>query len=180
VPDGSRPGPTASAEDCLLIDREVRCSLREIAAIKVVVPRAAAAAVDWSMQVHGVPESDQTHQLPQMSPTCGRSASLTARRCSLAARSDATRRGCVCVPDHPTLETEEACACSTSSNNGPRGAVAVLTLNRPEALNATNSDLHSAIRRIWDSLASDGQLRVCDHGAGRAFSAGGDLPLLQT
>lgn len=60
------------------------------------------------------------------------------------------------------------------------GPVAVVTLNRPEALNAASADLHHAITHVWAGLAADGRLRSAVlTGAGKAFSAGGDLNLLQ-
>jgi enoyl-CoA hydratase len=56
----------------------------------------------------------------------------------------------------------------------------VVTLNRPEALNAANEDLHGAISAVWSDLASDPGCRaVVLTGAGKAFSAGGDLDLLE-
>jgi enoyl-CoA hydratase len=57
-----------------------------------------------------------------------------------------------------------------------RGAVRVVTLNRPEALNATSEALHVALVEVWGHLAADAQARaVVLTGAGRAFSAGGDF-----
>ena len=56
------------------------------------------------------------------------------------------------------------------------GAVRVATLNRPDALNATNEALHGALSRVWRELADDpGAHAVVLTGAGRAFSAGGDF-----
>jgi enoyl-CoA hydratase len=60
------------------------------------------------------------------------------------------------------------------------GPVAVVTLNRPEALNAASADLHHAVTHVWAELAADSRLRSAVlTGAGQAFSAGGDLTLLQ-
>ncbi len=60
------------------------------------------------------------------------------------------------------------------------GSVALVTLNRPAALNAADAELHGAITRIWAKLEPEPGLRaVVLTGAGKAFSAGGDLPLLQ-
>ena len=60
------------------------------------------------------------------------------------------------------------------------GPVRVVTLNRPDALNAANDALHGAIARIWRELDADDDVRVIVlTGAGNAFSAGGDLHLLQ-
>jgi enoyl-CoA hydratase len=56
------------------------------------------------------------------------------------------------------------------------GAVRVVTLNRPEALNATNEALHVALQSVWQHLANDLDARaVVLTGAGRAFSSGGDF-----
>jgi enoyl-CoA hydratase len=60
------------------------------------------------------------------------------------------------------------------------GSVAVVTLNRPDTLNAASPELHHAITHVWAGLAADGRLRSAVlTGAGKAFSAGGDLTLLQ-
>ncbi|MFI7194208.1 enoyl-CoA hydratase/isomerase family protein [Nocardia nova] len=57
-----------------------------------------------------------------------------------------------------------------------RGAVRIVTLNRPEALNAANEKLHDAVVGVWRHIAADPQARaVVLTGAGRAFSAGGDF-----
>jgi enoyl-CoA hydratase len=56
------------------------------------------------------------------------------------------------------------------------GAVRVITLNRPESLNAVSGSLHEALEHVWAHIASDPEARaVVITGAGRAFSAGGDL-----
>lgn len=58
--------------------------------------------------------------------------------------------------------------------------VAILTLNRPESLNATNEELHGRLATIWAEVAAADSLRAAVlTGAGDAFSAGGDLNLLQ-
>src|SRR5579862_8852460 len=60
------------------------------------------------------------------------------------------------------------------------GAVRIVTLNRPDALNAANEALHGEIARIWRELGADDDVRaIVLTGAGTAFSAGGDLHLLQ-
>ena len=57
-----------------------------------------------------------------------------------------------------------------------RGAVRIVTLNRPEHLNATNEALHGALIKVWRHLAEDLDARaVVLTGAGKAFSAGGDF-----
>jgi 2-(1,2-epoxy-1,2-dihydrophenyl)acetyl-CoA isomerase len=57
-----------------------------------------------------------------------------------------------------------------------RGAVLLLTMNRPEALNAMTPSLTDEMRRIVEEAAGDGEIRaLVVTGAGRAFSAGGDV-----
>jgi enoyl-CoA hydratase/carnithine racemase len=56
------------------------------------------------------------------------------------------------------------------------GVVAALTLNRPESLNAMNPELIGELRTAANWLADRSGLRaVILTGAGRAFSAGGDI-----
>lgn len=56
------------------------------------------------------------------------------------------------------------------------GAVRLLRLNRPEALNALTAGLLGQLRQALESAAADPQTRaVLLTGAGRAFSAGQDL-----
>ena len=60
-----------------------------------------------------------------------------------------------------------------------RGPIRILTLNRPEAFNATNPALHGRLARIWPELAADPSVAaIVITGAGKAFSGGGDLDLL--
>lgn len=60
-----------------------------------------------------------------------------------------------------------------------RGAIALITLNRPEALNAVNGALSTAVGEALEELAKDDDLRVgVITGAGRAFCAGADLKAL--
>ena len=57
-----------------------------------------------------------------------------------------------------------------------RGPVAWATLNRPEVLNATNVAMMQGLLDAVERTASDDQVRVLVvTGAGRAFSAGGDI-----
>jgi enoyl-CoA hydratase len=57
-----------------------------------------------------------------------------------------------------------------------RGAVALITLRRPEQLNALNAELVSGLRDQIDRIAADEALRsVVVTGAGKAFSAGADI-----
>lgn len=59
------------------------------------------------------------------------------------------------------------------------GAVRVVTLNRPHALNAVDAALHGKLARIWRELDADPDVRaIVLTGSGDAFSAGGDLRLL--
>ncbi|MGB3045507.1 MAG: enoyl-CoA hydratase/isomerase family protein [Xanthobacteraceae bacterium] len=55
--------------------------------------------------------------------------------------------------------------------------VLLMTLNRPEVMNATNARLHWELTKIWGVMNHDPKVRVIVvTGAGdRAFSAGGDL-----
>lgn len=56
------------------------------------------------------------------------------------------------------------------------GSVAILTLDRPDALNAFDEDLTSALSIALIDASQDGAVRcVVITGAGRAFSAGQDL-----
>ncbi|MFX0577093.1 crotonase/enoyl-CoA hydratase family protein [Nocardia nepalensis] len=57
-----------------------------------------------------------------------------------------------------------------------QGPIAIITLNRPEAMNAVNAELSIAVGAALDELAADRELRVgVITGAGRAFCAGADL-----
>ena len=56
------------------------------------------------------------------------------------------------------------------------GPVAVLTLNRPDFLNAFDEELHQAFARYWIDLEATDEVRaVVLTGAGRAFCAGGSI-----
>jgi enoyl-CoA hydratase/carnithine racemase len=56
------------------------------------------------------------------------------------------------------------------------GPIRVITLNRPEQLNATNHQLHAGLAALFPQLDADDEARVAVlTGAGRAFSAGGDF-----
>lgn len=59
------------------------------------------------------------------------------------------------------------------------GPIVTLTMNNPEMMNAFLDDMHEAMREIWWELSEDDSVRaVVLTGAGRAFSAGGDIPAL--
>jgi len=56
------------------------------------------------------------------------------------------------------------------------GPVAIVTLNRPDALNALSRALREELVRVFDELSGDDDIRaVVLTGAGRAFTAGVDL-----
>lgn len=60
------------------------------------------------------------------------------------------------------------------------GPLRIITLNRPESLNAVNDDLHVGLARLWQRLTDDASARAAVlTGAGRAFSAGGDFAYLK-
>ncbi len=55
-----------------------------------------------------------------------------------------------------------------------------LTLNRPEVLNAANTRLHTELVEVWQTIDRDPDVHVAVvTGAGRAFSAGGDLQMVE-
>ena len=58
--------------------------------------------------------------------------------------------------------------------------IVMITINRPEVMNATNARLHWELGQVWLTLDADPEARVAIiTGAGRAFSAGGDLALVE-
>lgn len=60
------------------------------------------------------------------------------------------------------------------------GAVATLTLNRPEALNPLSEEMLAALQGQFDALSVDRTIRVVVlRGAGRAFCSGHDLKQMQ-
>jgi enoyl-CoA hydratase/carnithine racemase len=60
------------------------------------------------------------------------------------------------------------------------GPLRIITLNRPDALNAVNDPLHTGLARLWPRLSEDyGARAAVLTGAGRAFSAGGDFGYLE-
>ena len=61
-----------------------------------------------------------------------------------------------------------------------KDGVALVTMNRPEVLNATNFRLHNELSRIWLDLGADPEVRaIVITGAGNAFSAGGDFEMIE-
>lgn len=60
------------------------------------------------------------------------------------------------------------------------GSLRIVTLNRPDALNAVNDALHRGLARLWSRLSEDDEVRAAVlTGAGRAFCAGGDFAYLE-
>ncbi|RZL24473.1 MAG: crotonase/enoyl-CoA hydratase family protein [Rhodococcus sp. (in: high G+C Gram-positive bacteria)] len=60
-----------------------------------------------------------------------------------------------------------------------RGQVAIITLNRPRALNAVNAALSTAVGTLLEQAEADADVRVVViTGSGRAFCAGADLKAL--
>jgi len=61
------------------------------------------------------------------------------------------------------------------------GGVIVITIDRPEVLNAANEQLHRELAQVWAAVDSDEGVAVSViTGAGGAFSAGGDLSMIET
>ena len=57
--------------------------------------------------------------------------------------------------------------------------ILLITINRPDSLNATNERLHWELTQVWAVVDADPKTRVAEvTGAGRAFSAGGDLGMI--
>jgi enoyl-CoA hydratase len=60
------------------------------------------------------------------------------------------------------------------------GGVLLVTLDRPEVLNAAHEPMHAELAEVWADIGRDEQTRVAVvTGAGRAFSAGGDLGMVE-
>ncbi len=58
--------------------------------------------------------------------------------------------------------------------------VLLITINRPERMNATDERLHRELSEVWLDVARDPETRVAVvTGAGRAFSVGGDLQMIE-
>src|SRR5258705_8309447 len=61
----------------------------------------------------------------------------------------------------------------------PRGHIAILTLNRPEARNAISPELSQAMAGLLDAIEADDELgAVVLTGSGEVFSAGADLKVV--
>jgi enoyl-CoA hydratase len=60
------------------------------------------------------------------------------------------------------------------------GAVRIVTINRPDALNVINATLHHKLLDVWRDLERDTGARcVVLTGAGKTFSGGGDFAFLK-
>ncbi|MFC1963704.1 enoyl-CoA hydratase/isomerase family protein [Chloroflexota bacterium] len=60
-------------------------------------------------------------------------------------------------------------------------AIAIITLSRPEALNAINQRMHWELSVVFEDIARDKRVKVVLlTGAGKAFCAGGDIKWFQT
>ncbi len=58
--------------------------------------------------------------------------------------------------------------------------VLLITLDRPEAYNAADEQMHGELARVWRDVDADDDVRVAViTGAGKAFSAGGDLAMVE-
>ncbi len=62
----------------------------------------------------------------------------------------------------------------------PHPGVVLITIDRPEVLNAANEQLHREFAAVWSVVDADPTAAVSVvTGAGRAFSAGGDLDMVE-
>jgi enoyl-CoA hydratase len=62
-----------------------------------------------------------------------------------------------------------------------QNGVLLVTINRPEVMNATNQRLHWELTQVWKSADEDPGVRVVlITGAGAAFSAGGDFGMIES
>ena len=69
----------------------------------------------------------------------------------------------------------------TSLKISRRGRVLVVTLNRPDALNAVNGEMHEELSRVFIDAQDDPDSDVILlTGSGKAFSAGGDIGWLKS
>jgi enoyl-CoA hydratase len=61
------------------------------------------------------------------------------------------------------------------------GGVLLITIDRPDVLNAANVVLHRELSQVWAVVDADPSVAVSViTGAGRAFSAGGDLSMIES
>ncbi|QFT88249.1 1,2-epoxyphenylacetyl-CoA isomerase [Bacillus sp. THAF10] len=59
-----------------------------------------------------------------------------------------------------------------------RGQIAIVELNRPDALNAMNVEMLQELERTFEELAQDDSKVLILKGNGNAFSAGGDIKMM--
>lgn len=73
--------------------------------------------------------------------------------------------------------TYETITLTDAQGTAPEEGIRVLTLNRPELMNAMNTRMFIELRQALRELSADASLRVLilTGAGGRAFSAGGDL-----
>ncbi|HEY3681600.1 MAG TPA: enoyl-CoA hydratase/isomerase family protein [Streptosporangiaceae bacterium] len=58
--------------------------------------------------------------------------------------------------------------------------ILLITLSRPEKYNAADEQMHGELARVWTDVSGDPDTRVAVvTGAGKAFSAGGDLAMVE-
>ncbi|MBF6144671.1 enoyl-CoA hydratase/isomerase family protein [Nocardia nova] len=58
--------------------------------------------------------------------------------------------------------------------------VLLITIDRPEKYNAADEQMHAELARVWTDVSADPETRVAViTGAGKAFSAGGDLAMVE-
>lgn len=63
----------------------------------------------------------------------------------------------------------------------PEPGILEVVMDRPERLNAADETLHAELARIWRDIDGDDEVLVAIlKGAGRGFSAGGDLEMVET
>ncbi|MBF6567567.1 MAG: enoyl-CoA hydratase/isomerase family protein [Candidatus Binataceae bacterium] len=59
--------------------------------------------------------------------------------------------------------------------------IMLITINRPEAFNATNTRLHWELSQVWKDIGEDDETNLAlITGAGKAFSAGGDFEMIDS
>lgn len=62
----------------------------------------------------------------------------------------------------------------------PADGVLLITMNRPDRMNAVDTQGHFELSEIWRSVAADTETRACViTGAGKAFFAGGDMDMIE-
>src|SRR4051812_40401216 len=101
---------------------------------------------------------------------------MPVRRYAAAARCRCGGRRCRRLTSDAMSDTE-----NTAVLTEVRGRVLLITLNRPEAMNAINTDLAQGLLRAVEQLdGDDGLTAGVLTGAGRGFCAGMDLKAFAT